>query len=646
MTRFAETLHGSSGAPPQRSTRAAEAALARCVWLLQGLCEGGLRHVFVCPGNRSAPLALAAELHPTVEVSVVVDERAAAFMALGAARASGRPTAVVTTSGTGVANLFPAVVEAAMGGGALILLTADRPPWSRGTGANQTIFQTGIFGRYVRHFEETDVPGGIGSESGNQTVSEERWRWRSLGRRAALSAVAAGTGPVHVNLPFDEPLVPDSDVEKLARQELRALYRDEPEPIDHPERSVSMVAPGFGETPSRVAAQLAEEIGDSERVLVYVGALPVPAPEIVEAAELMGWPVYAEPLSGLRHMLGTLRAGWWLASSHTARADLAPETIVQIGRAPSSRPGLALLRGARRIVVVSADGRRQDPLRKASVEVYGDPASIFKELAKLARRRGGRRGSLGWHEAWRRADSEVASAVEEVLGGDAQMAGEVPDELTAMRATLQIFPEGSFVFLASSTPVRDADAVLTWRKELRFFGNRGASGIDGSVSTATGIWLGAGAQTPLCAAVVGDLATLHDLSGLQAASSLGARVVVVVFDNAGGGIFRRVLPRGLDERLMSKLFVAPQNCDLAQVVGAIGFDAIEVSSCRELGRLPQLGWSWTLQDGSTSKGRGRSVGLIAGERKPLALILKTSSQSTLNTVVRITDAVDRALSRI
>lgn len=646
MTHFVEHLHGSSEVLPERNPRRAEAALARCIWLLDGLCEVGLQRVFVCPGNRSAPLALAAELHPAVEVFVVVDERAAAFMALGAARASGRPTAVVTTSGTAVANLFPAVVEAAMGGGALVLLTADRPPWSRGTGANQTIFQTGIFGPYVRHFEETDVPASSGSDSESQTVSAERWRWTSLGRRAALSAVTSGTGPVHLNLPFDEPLVPDSDLERVAREELGALHRDQAERVDRPERSPSIAEPGFGETPRRVAARLADELWDSERVLVYVGALPVPAPEIVEAAELLGWPVYAEPLSGLRHVAGTLRAGWWLASSHAARGDLAPEAILQIGRAPSSRPGLGLLGLARRLVVVSADGRRQDPLRKASVELCGDPASIFGELTAIARQRGGRGGPLGWYEAWRRADSEVAAVVEEVLGGDAQGAGEVPDELTAMRETLRILPDRSFVFLASSTPVRDADAVLTWRKQLRFFGNRGASGIDGSVSTATGVWLAAGARVPLCAALVGDLAALHDLSGAQAASSLGAKVAVVVFDNGGGGIFRRVLPRGLDETLVSKLFVAPQTCDIAQVLGAIGFDAIEVSSRRELRQLAHIGSPRNPEDRSTSGGRSRFVGRSGDSRKPLAVILRTSSQSTLDTLDRIADAVDRALSRI
>jgi 2-succinyl-5-enolpyruvyl-6-hydroxy-3-cyclohexene-1-carboxylate synthase len=616
------------------------ASLRCCSWLLDGLVEEGLCLCFVSPGSRSAPLALAAELHPAVRVRVMLDERSAGFAALGAARASGSPVVVVTTSGTAVANLMPSVVEAATGGGAVVYLTADRPPWLRGVGANQTIDQVGIFGGYVRRFEEAEVlPAGA--------TAADRFYWQSLGRRAARSALSSGTGPVHINVPIDEPLVPEPEEIDMFRSKLvdavdrsmaagigESMRASSPERKKWASVGPSEAAANAAFVPAELAfvetrrwpwsshrlgvpeprpitdaaALVAERMAGTQKGLLLVGGLSRPAFSALEVAGRLGWPIYAEPLSQMRHDPRVLGAGWWLVSDEGFLRAHRPDIVVQIGKAPSSRPLLKLLREARDLLVVSADRRPQDPLRKASLALSADPERLFLEVSSLLIGTAGRRpgitpsdqtpynagtrdtsddavlsASNSWSALWEKADAVAAKVLDEEL--EASATESVCDELSGTRYAATAVPPGSSLFVGSSSPVRDLDASVSRLPKIRLFANRGASGIDGCVSTAAGIAQGMAARgsNSGCVAILGDLAFLHDLSGVLSLVEDPLNLTLVVLDNGGGGIFKRILPPGTDSALLEKLFVTPQRVSIESLCRALRMRVVEAGSALEIG---------------------------------------------------------------
>jgi 2-succinyl-5-enolpyruvyl-6-hydroxy-3-cyclohexene-1-carboxylate synthase len=420
---------------------------------------------------------------------------------------------------------------------ALFLLTADRPPELRGVGANQTIDQPGVFGSYVRASIDAPVPGDAPGEA----------TWRGLARELVRASWGPPPGPVHLNLPFREPLVPEPvSLPASATSDARPEIAGDPDPDD--------------------VAALADELASTERGLLLAGTLRE-TPALLDLAERAGWPLAAEPTSGARRP-GALAAPQLLIGDERFAAEHVPDVVVQLGAAPTSRAGLALVKGAGRLVIVDPDQLVADPHRRAARTIRADATALVAEaLGRLAPRPPGE-----WLGAWREADAGARATADELFDGwDEPFEGRVARDVAASA------PEGSVLVVGSSMPVRDLDAFMAPRDGLAVIGNRGASGIDGFVSTALGAAAGAGRPvTALC----GDLTLLHDAGSLLWSARRGEDLVLVVANNGGGIIFSFLEQRELPE--LEALFTTPHGLDLARLCGAAGAGHTRVERAGDL----------------------------------------------------------------
>lgn len=512
----------------------ADVAYACAVGFVDELARGGVRTASCSPGARSTPLALALSRDPRIELHVHLDERSSAFFALGIAKALRRPVAVLTTSGTAAAELFPAVVEAAQSRTPLILLTGDRPPRLRGTGANQTIDQEELFGGYAHAYLEPPVPA----------VLEHPQEWRRAAR-AALGACGGPTpGPVQVDCPFDEPLVPeDLDVPT-----------GEPEPSS--QRDDAAAPPREND----VAAVAEAVSGASVAVVVGTSAWSPPG-SLAFLAERLGWAVLAEPTSNLRRPGSALAAGQALLAAGGWLDAHAPEVVVQAGAAPTTRATQALVARAERLVVVDARHLEPDPTGRADLRVRSDPSRLAEALAGS----GVDPAPRAWLDEWRLADATARRTLDEVLDRTP-----APTELQIARDVAAAIPSPGTLFVGNSMPVRDLDLAMAPRDGLDVLANRGASGIDGLVSTALGI--AAAGPRPAgpgpTVALVGDLSLLHDAGALLWNGRRGANLTLVVPNNGGGRIFSLLDQRRLPE--LDPLFTTPHDVDLGDLCTAAG----------------------------------------------------------------------------
>jgi 2-succinyl-5-enolpyruvyl-6-hydroxy-3-cyclohexene-1-carboxylate synthase len=532
--------------------RAAEPTQAFAATFADELARCGLAHVCVAPGSRSAPLAIAFARHPGIRVWMHLDERSAAFFALGMAKATERPVGVLCTSGTAAAEFHPAVIEAHHSRTPLLVLTADRPPELRDVGANQAIDQARIYGGAVRWAFDPGVPD---EEPGAPA------RWRRLAARALAEATGPPAGPVHLNLPFREPLVPAPG------------EASRPVPATAP--AVELRRPS-GAPAEEAVRSLAGALRAARRPLVVAG-------ELRDGAALRGpldalltrldAPLLAEPTSQLRRRCATglveaydalLRDPAW-ASTHR------PDLVLRLGAPPTSRPLNQFVAAAGApVVVVDADGWR-DPEQQAVELVRGDPALL---LAAVAERLGAPTGPTAWRRAWVEAGAAAAAAIGGCLAGPPAHEGHV------VAALADVLPAEAQVVIGSSMAIRDADTF--WPPASpgqRFLANRGASGIDGLVSTG----LGAAAAMPDVPTVLllGDLSLYHDMNGLWAARRHGLRTVVVVLDNDGGGIFS-FLPPAQHTDVFEELFGTPLGLRMEDVARLYGLRYHAVAGAADL----------------------------------------------------------------
>jgi 2-succinyl-5-enolpyruvyl-6-hydroxy-3-cyclohexene-1-carboxylate synthase len=535
-------------------------ATAFAATLVDELVRCGLAEAVLAPGSRSAPLAMALweraqDPGSSLRLHVRIDERSAAFLALGLAKASRRPVALVCTSGTAAAHFHAAVIEASEAGVPLLVLTADRPPELRGTGANQTIDQIKLYGDAVRWFCEAGVP---------QARPGMNAYWRSLACRAWAAAAGAGgrfPGPVHLNLPLREPLVPGLPDAAGEGGEPGGW----PEPLDGrpdggPWTSFPRDAGGAG----------ALELPWTERGVVICGDGCADPAALLRLAEQSGWPVLAEPSSGARAGPMSLAAYPYLLDSPAFVAGHRPDLLVSAGRPGLSRGQLAYLKTAasvRHVVVEQGPGHWADPARSATDVV---PAVRLKGDGEA----GGGPGAAGtrWLASWRAADAAAAAAASDILDD-----GEGLSEPRLARDLAAALPDGALLWAASSLPVRDLDQQMAPRAGLRVLASRGASGIDGMISAAAGAALAhQRAGGGLAAALVGDLAFLHDAPGLfLGPGEARPDLVLVVANNDGGGIFS-LLEQAEHGGSFERVFGTPHGAGLGSLAAAAGLPAVTV----------------------------------------------------------------------
>ena len=479
-------------------------SLARVV--VRQLIEAGITDAVISPGSRNAPLSLAmyaAAEKKLLNLHIRIDERSAAYFALGLAKASGRPVPIVCTSGTAVANYHPAVLEAHHSNAPLLVLTADRPANLRRTGANQTTEQARIFGNAVRYF--ADISGGVFP--------------------LELPLDSLHRGPVHLNLQFAEPLLPDDDSDWLS------------------EIKVSPKAKPTGKSAGTL------KVNTARGVLIIGhdrGGLTVA--EASQIAADLHWPVIAEdPLSfpeAISH------AALFLASP-AIRKNLAPESVVVIGRTTLSRSINALIASAKSQIVI-------DP-RMATVDTYRVADQRFIAAPKVV----SPQSDQEWVERWQKFSQRTSKLVSDISDwSESALARELAKQLAGA------------VFIASSRPIRDLESFAAARSGVETFANRGLAGIDGNISTALGIATARQSAT----AIIGDLAFLHDLTGLVGNTSANLRIIAI--NNDGGGIFSTLPQAGVAG--FETVFGTPHGLDLEKVASGLGISAKTISSLAEL----------------------------------------------------------------
>lgn len=548
-------------------TTASDPTAALAATIVDELVRGGVTELVLAPGSRSAPLVLAAAAHPGLTLHARIDERSAAFVALGLGRATGRPAAVLCTSGTAVASLHPAVLEADADGVPLVALTADRPPELRGVGANQTIDQLRIFGRAVRADAELTSPEG----HVDLAAPARGWRGEVARLLAAARGAAGPPGPVQLDVALREPLVPD----ELAWSSAPAAGRSDGAPWT--------AAPSARHPAPEVIQAAVAHLG-ARRGLIIAGsgarpadglALPLPAELETPIAALgrhLGWPVLAEPTAGVGTGEAVVAAPDAVARSEAFLADHQPEVVLRLGRAVLTRPLAALADRDDVPQVAVAEGRWHDPPRTATTLLAADPTrlceALLEHLGPSATPDDG-----GWLAAWVGAGERARRALDAALDardefGEARLARDLPAAL----------PRDSVLVVGSSRPIRDVCEYAVPRGDLAVVGNRGASGIDGFASTVAGVALGT--DRPVTA-LTGDLSVLHDAPGLVHAGGPQPHAVLVVVDNDGGGIFAGLPPGRLPEELQ-RWFTTPHGADLEGLAAALGTTCRSVTAPEEL----------------------------------------------------------------
>ncbi len=490
------------------------------------LAVQGIEYACVSPGSRSAPIAMALQRHPKIKVIIHVDERSGSFFGLGLGKATGKPAVLLCTSGTAAAEFHPAVVEASYSRTPLIVVTADRPPELQDAGANQAIDQQRLYGTAARWFFDpgtpVDMPGAARM-------------WRRLAARAV--AEAAG-GPVHLNLPFREPLVaPPGQV-----------------PSAEGEAGQTATSGRVLPTPAQLAT-LASALQRARRPLVVAGEMR-DGERLAPALTRLGLPVLAEPGSQLRRgetggavesYEALLRAGWSL--------EHGPDLVIRIGGTPTSRAMNSWLAAASPpTFLIDPDHAWRDQDHLARHVVTCDPQALLEALPPVSR--------ASWRDEWLAAGKKAGAAISATLISTPLHEGHV------VRALASRLPEAAQVFIGSSMPIRAADSFWPLSKpQQRFYGNRGASGIDGLVSTGLGVATGR-SDVPTVL-LLGDLSVYHDMNGLWAMGRHGVKATVIVCDNNGGGVFN-FLPQAQHPDVFEEIFATPLGLDFAQVARLYG----------------------------------------------------------------------------
>ncbi len=517
------------------------------------LARCGLRDACTSPGSRSTPLVLSLAREPRLRCHSHIDERCSGFFALGLAKATGVPVVLTCTSGTAVAELLPAAIEAHEAGVALLILTADRPPELRENGAGQTIDQVKLFGSAVKWFFDVGTHELEAGEAGVGDAGRARLRWmRTLACRAYWRALEGQPGVVHLNFPLREPLM-----------------RSEDEPLPHDGTGRPDGRPLVTCSPARATApedarSLAVPVAAARRGVVVAGryerdtALGEAASAFCAAA---GWPLLADPLSGARRGEAAV-AHYDALLRHGSFADgVKPDLVLRVGDLPTSKPLRGWLASMCDVpqAAIDQEGRWQDPDAVLCRRFALEPATALRALAQDMPA-----PDPDWLESWRSADERAAEALLGVLGAGGLSEPAVAAELGVL------LPERATLWVASSMPVRDIESFWPVRADPpRVLCNRGANGIDGTVSSAFGAAAAGPGPTVL---LIGDVALAHDIGGLLAARRLELDLTIVLIDNGGGGIFDFLPVAATEEDLYTRHIATPTGLDFAHAAQLYGLE--------------------------------------------------------------------------
>lgn len=522
-----------------------------CATLVDEWIRLGVRHAVVAPGSRSTPLALALGERNDLEVHVFHDERSASFAALGIGIESSIPAILLSTSGTAAVQFHAAAVEAHHAEVPMLICTADRPPELQGVGAPQTIDQRNLYGVASRTF----VDAGIADDKDFNT-------WRDLAQNCLESACGESPGPVQINFPFREPLI--GEIGELPDAKGRMPLR----------RSVNA-------TPSRSVIEEVAKILRSKRGVIVAGAGCNSSGSVAQLARTLGWPLLADPRSGCRiteneSPVVVAAADTFLRSKATAKS-LYPEVIVRLGQPPVSKVVNSWLQdcGAQ-YIAISATPQLIDPDRIVTRHVVGSISEWCSGLVDyFATENTAQAGDVEWLSSWQRAEFIAQQSISKSLAEELD-----PSEPAIARELSKSIPSGSRLVVSSSMPVRDMEWFAEPRDGLPVYANRGASGIDGVVSTAIGVALAARVPTFL---LIGDIAMLHDSNGLIGLTKRYADVRVVCIDNRGGGIFS-FLPQATSLNLdrFEQLFGTPHVSNIELIAKAHGVTSLKIESIDSL----------------------------------------------------------------
>ncbi|HLS61224.1 MAG TPA: 2-succinyl-5-enolpyruvyl-6-hydroxy-3-cyclohexene-1-carboxylic-acid synthase [Virgibacillus sp.] len=506
------------------------------------LVKSGLRDVVISPGSRSTPLAMMMYEHEEIEEWVIVDERSAAYFALGLAKQTGRAVALLCTSGTAAANYYPAIIEAHYGRVPLLVLTADRPHELRDIGAPQAIDQMNMYGDYVKWFEEMALP-----EASPRMLAYSRTK----AARAVFVAESGNAGPVHLNFPFREPLLPDFSIEDPWGRENK--------------QSNNPVYNGVKTLTEEQLHYFLSLLKDKEKGVIVCGPQVDRqlGQSVAKLAAAFGLPILADPLSQLRsgpHSKEQIIEGYdAIFRNQTIREYLKPDYIIRFGAMPVSKSYLFYVeehQDALQFIIEPDEGFR-DPTGNQTEYIYADPHNLCADLISSDHQI---RDNHMWLETWQKMNqiakdhllSETAGAITE---------GE------AVKHLLDVIPQTSILYVGNSMAIRDVDTFfMSTEKELTVLANRGASGIDGVVSSALGATATTNERVTL---LIGDLSFYHDLNGLLTAKQYGLDLTIVLINNNGGGIFS-FLPQAKEEKYFDVLFGTPLDIEFSQAVSMYG----------------------------------------------------------------------------
>ncbi|WML40935.1 2-succinyl-5-enolpyruvyl-6-hydroxy-3-cyclohexene-1-carboxylic-acid synthase [Neobacillus sp. OS1-2] len=530
-----------------------EALTAYIAAFISELVSTGVTDVVVSPGSRSTPMAMVMAEHPELNVHIHVDERSAAFFALGIAKASNKPVAMLCTSGTAAANYFPAIIEARYSRVPLIVLTADRPHELREVGAPQAIDQIHLYGHHVKWFAEMALP-----EKNDEIIRYAR----TVCARAAAIAAASPAGPVHLNFPFREPLIPKLD---------DSLFQ-----ISERPNGYVKVQNGEFTINDEQINMIAETLKGKERGIIVCGNIADQqfAKAVTELSEVLHYPILADPLSQLRS--GTHSTAQIIESYDTflrneeAKGFLKPDVVIRFGAMPVSKALTIFLKENHQAdqFVVDGGGGWRDPAALSTNMIFCNETLFCEKL--LARVGSGTPGD--YLEDWK----QVNALTKENM----TLLRDITD-LSEGRLFYQIaemLPEGATLFVGNSMPIRDLDSFfLNNRKSIKIMANRGANGIDGTVSTA----LGAALYSKSLYLVLGDLTFFHDLNGLIAAKLYDIDIHIILVNNNGGGIFS-FLPQSEHPKNFELLFGTPLTIEFEHAVRMFNGEFVKIKNWRHL----------------------------------------------------------------